>query len=618
MVLRFDSVIHIARPLVGTALVAVGMLFLGGCTWGKTNKPSFLIIAVERLGADSLDCSTARDDGLAVICENGVRFTQAYTTSILSQSALTSILTGLYPIDDHVHQNGDNYLSEKFDTVSDAAFRAGYRTAFFSGGPPIWRKSGLDKGFEFFDDDVMPTSSELYRPFGVTLKLFFRWLNGGSKHRPFFTVIYVPDLQFAPPARFETEVSSETPMYTQFDYFNRALSQLVIRLKQLRRWRKTNVVIVGLNGVPDQDRGEINTLDLYSENTHVFLLFKPAHKDLKQGNSWPIDANVTLADLGATLFDLLHATKAHANSKFMTIPSVSLAAALTAPTVNWPKNRVIPIESAWAKWRGFGSIRYSFRLGDLLYIDSLSPEIFDSLTDRFEVQPISPDNPTVKNAAAKIQKFIRQHNIKPFNFLKPSLHDEFIVAQDVFSAVHYYSGKFSELERLARERPKDLRVGRWLAWRALHERDWRALQYFGQRYNEPVWTYVARRQLNEHAILPDNSCIRMIHRLNRNSKRSPNKKPAQPCEDREFIAFAKWVNNGSLLPNLLQDRFFHEYLMSELLNQAVRENYGIGLPWDTPVRNPNEPTLVNLVLTLPEFRFFRQILVDRLEETQEN
>ncbi len=540
-------------------ILTVCLLPFAGCVWAVRPKPSFLIIAVENLSSESLDCSSSgveggsSSEGLAALCADGVRFTHAYTTSVLSQPALASVLTGLYPIDHHVHQNGDQYLSEKLMTVSLAALQEGYRTAFFSGGPPIFRRSGFAKGFEVFDDDVISTARRLYRPFDHSSRRLLNWMDE-NPGRPFFATVYVPDLQFA----------SESPSGdAQIDVFLSTLSDLVSALKKRNLWRGMNVVLVGLNGVSDENRGDIGTLDLFSENTRVFLLFKPAHKDRDRGNSWSIDANVSLADLGATIFQLLRepTTAALQAPSRPALNAISFASALEGPNVSWPRDRLILIESGWASWRGVGLTRYAFRLGDLLYVYDNPPKIFNSLTDRFEVQNISATDPEVEKPVSMIQAFIDENKMQPFVPIPEDLRDKVVVAKDLFSDDEMSADVDEELSRLLSLRPRDLQVAGWSAWRALNEKKWHELESLGQTYHEPVWIYVAETKLGKKSTLPTSERLRTAHELS--SVREDGR----------------------------------QYEMSRLLRAAVRENFSNSLSWDT-ILDLKEPSIVELARAL--------------------
>jgi arylsulfatase A-like enzyme len=105
---------------------------LAGCSWQGRRDPGTLVIAVENLGFDSISCEA---EDFRTFCEEGVRFTHAYTTSTLSQAAMASLFTGLYPLEHGVRTNGANHLPAHLVTVAEAAAARGTRTALFSDFP---------------------------------------------------------------------------------------------------------------------------------------------------------------------------------------------------------------------------------------------------------------------------------------------------------------------------------------------------------------------------------------------------------------------------------------------------------------------------------------------------
>ena len=91
------------------------LLNLVACEWGESKRPSVLVIAVEGLDFDSVPCLQGGGEltgGFFEMCRDSVRFTNAYTPSIMSQAALSSILSARYPVEHGVRHNGEQYLTE--------------------------------------------------------------------------------------------------------------------------------------------------------------------------------------------------------------------------------------------------------------------------------------------------------------------------------------------------------------------------------------------------------------------------------------------------------------------------------------------------------------------------
>ncbi len=101
-----------------------------------------------------------------------------------------SILTGLYPFEHGVRNNGNFYLSR---SIRDARHRAhaanGYRTAAFVSSFVLDRRYGLARGFESYDDRMQGAQSQVVsleaeRRGDRTALALSRWLAVGAERRP--------------------------------------------------------------------------------------------------------------------------------------------------------------------------------------------------------------------------------------------------------------------------------------------------------------------------------------------------------------------------------------------------------------------------------------------------
>lgn len=411
-------------------MLAVGQF---GCGSKEPARTSYLIVAVDRLGVGFNVCPSESDDasgsGFGEICREGVRFTHAFTTSTLSAPAMGSILTGHYPYRNGLRHNGSGELgalSAAAETLAETALQSGYRTLFVSGGAPLLRRTGLHQGFEVFDDNIQPSAQRMHRPAREVTEIFQRWLEGRlrlddrSRSRtvsdPFLAVLHLADLQ-APwnPAPDESGRVRESTVRAQLEEIDETLARLWTYLRRNHLWDSTMIVLVGLQGeASDSRHGEIPALDLHSDMTHVTLLVKDAisptadmrQKELPTGqtgykwspNSSSFDVNVSLADIGMTLFERV----APESSQMFEGEEVrSLADALKGPGEHleeWRKlDRAILSESAWGRWQLDSSlpIRLAIRKGPYLYIhDSAqsSSSLYNTLTDAFEVSPLPKRN----------------------------------------------------------------------------------------------------------------------------------------------------------------------------------------------------------------------------------
>ena len=148
--------------------------FLLSCSpWSSSqpHRPNIIIFSIEGLNFDKLSCGEPFENpgGFEELCANAVRFTHFYSPSTTSQSTMASLLTGLTPTEHRVLDNGAMGIAETIQTLPEKAVAAGYSTGFFSGGPPLLCKSGLQQGFELCDDEFLTSDNNIYRPVHTNL-----------------------------------------------------------------------------------------------------------------------------------------------------------------------------------------------------------------------------------------------------------------------------------------------------------------------------------------------------------------------------------------------------------------------------------------------------------------
>ena len=128
-----------------------------GQTQKKAPKPDVFLITIDTLRADHVHCygyeniQTPALDGLA---KDGIRFTQAFTPSPITNTSHTSILTGLLP-SSHGVTDFAVPLAPTHPTLAELLKANGYHTAAFIGAVILDSKTlapGLDRGFDFYDN----------------------------------------------------------------------------------------------------------------------------------------------------------------------------------------------------------------------------------------------------------------------------------------------------------------------------------------------------------------------------------------------------------------------------------------------------------------------------------
>ncbi len=564
---------------------------LGGCEFTRKKDPSVLLIAVEGLTFNSMNCEAEelgdmKSEGLRTFCRESVRFTHAYTPSTMSQAALASLLTGLYPLDHGVRTNGSDFLSARFRTLSEVASSKRYGTLFISGGPPIWRKSGLAQGFEVFEDsaDVNPVAP--YRPAKEVVDIALSWLDQNGDRRPTFVVLYLADLQF-PFVQTETndgEVRDKS-FTSQVEEVLESLASLAATLKKRRKWNQTHVVLAGLNSLDkSMAPGEPLPLNLKSSGTQVALFIKPARRERDAPLHWAVDRNVSLVDVSHTIFDWLK-TEPPATSLAELQPK-SLISALASPEPSWNENRIILSESAWPDWLEGAGVRWALRQKQFLYIHDRVPLIFNTLTDKLENMPLKPSDPLWTSLNGDVVSLLEKAKVRPFEGLSSYWPEQLNVAKEIWR------------EGRTHRRPEgDEPWSKWYLRHALMAREWRQLKTLAQDMGEPVAAYVAAKHMGESLPLPRNSCVRLIL-----GSAKQKMSAVSECEDEKVLALHSWRTADREEDRLrAQDRFTRAYIQTALDQELGRQNYLNGLRWDVDREWPLAPEISDYLLTLKEF-----------------
>ena len=182
-----------------------------------------IVIAVDRLSFNTFSCGDDKQNsasGLNTLCNEGIRFTHAYTTSTQSAAAMGSLLTGLYPVQHQLHRSFDR-LNRQVGLIQEQALRSGYRTLFLSGSPSILKRTGLSAGFDFFDDLTFLEKKTYFLDFKIQAEKFFNLIQDDAD--AFFSVIYNSELES--PNEGESEISKFEKLDEKFFNFFKLLKQ---------------------------------------------------------------------------------------------------------------------------------------------------------------------------------------------------------------------------------------------------------------------------------------------------------------------------------------------------------------------------------------------------------
>jgi hypothetical protein len=603
MLLRFLVLVSCFAPI------------LGSCSWQTNKRPSIIVILVENLGFNAFSChegvEPGRVSGFQVFCDEGVRFTHAYTPSLMSQATIASVLTAKYPHEHGVRHNGAQALSARELTVAEAALQKGYSTAFFSGGPPVWRRNGLSQGFEVFDDNILVSQKRLYRSSTDVVMSFLNWLVNESTTGRFMAFLSFSDLQFIDvPTVNEFGEIRESSYQSQVEEIDEALGVLISELKEKKLWNTSDIFLVGLDSSLAESRStEAPLTNLFSESTRTTLMIKPARKPKEEVQGLKVDANVSVVDVGATLFDLLGIKLAQTVSPSVeALKPVTLRSVMTSGEPDWDEDRLILSESAWAQWRGLGTIRSALRQGLYLYLFDERDRLFNTLTDSAEVLPLPRSEEPATVERWKFRRLLDDLGYRPWAPLSRESLEKLSLARDLWRDRSPDLDTTNRLINLSAQNPEDATYRGWRAILAIRQGDWRELKDAaqGKSFQNLVWSYVASRNMGEKVPVPDEPCLAFL-------KPGSQGTVAKSCAEEMIKDLLIWMGSKHPEPDRSRamESFLRAYSAKALATRIAEHNQVAGLAWDTATRIEG-PELIDLIISLPEMRKARPFIRSRL------
>ena len=377
--------------LFGAAIVGILILVFAFKSTKKIapkNEPyNLLLISIDTVRADYLQLynpNGAPTPNLVRLAENGFLFTEAISQVPFTLPSHSTMLTGTYPMKHLVQENVGSKLGDDAVTLAEVLKSNGYQTAGFIGALVLESDTGIEQGFDTFDDvfvrenKIMEDRSGIQKDAGSVKRSFLRWLD----HRntaPFFSFVhfYDPHAPYDPPPAFAPAVREPKVLYRgELQYVDAVIGEIFEELSRRNLLSQTMIVITGDHGEMFGEHGESgHGFFIYQESLHVPLLFLlPDHKAGKS------DSVVELVDLMPTMLDLLGIAVPE------TVQGKSVAAIFSGSKVS---DEIAYSESLTAMQHFGAEPLRSIQDHRYKYIDSLKPELYDLSKDGGEMNNIS-------------------------------------------------------------------------------------------------------------------------------------------------------------------------------------------------------------------------------------
>lgn len=285
---------------------------------GHMGRQNVLLITMDTTRADVLSCygypllTTPNVDRLAA---RGTRFTQASTIVPLTGPAHASLLTGLSPRDHGAVRNGVR-MAPDLPTLQGVLALQGYRTgAFVSGWTLRANLTGLDEGFQDYDDEMTDRYQMVnsQRPGDETTDRALAWLEKNGRE-PFFLWVHLFDPHYPyhdhkteiplnPHGRGDPPRRKELRRYAQEVHFTDAqIGRVLDKVEELGVLDSTLVALTADHGEAFGEHGEDgHGRHIYQTTMHVPLIL--SHPSLPRGQA--SDLPTSTVDILPTILNVL-------------------------------------------------------------------------------------------------------------------------------------------------------------------------------------------------------------------------------------------------------------------------------------------------------------------------
>lgn len=290
-------------------LFACGVLALLGGAAAAQERPNVLLVTIDTLRADRVGAygdGGARTPAMDRLAREGVLVEDAVVQVPQTRPSHASILTGRQPYEHGLRDNASPPLKAGTPTLATVLRAAGYHTAAFIAAYPVSRPSGLDQGFDVYDDPfgggAQTTSRHgaMERPAGAVVDAALGWLQR-PRNRPFLAWVHLfdPHHPYEPPAPYRR---ARSPYDGEVSYADAQVGRLLAWLERAALRPRTLVVVTSDHGEGLGDHGEEEHLFfVYDSTLRVPLLM-----------SWPgrlpagarVSGQFRSVDLLPTLLDL--------------------------------------------------------------------------------------------------------------------------------------------------------------------------------------------------------------------------------------------------------------------------------------------------------------------------
>jgi arylsulfatase A-like enzyme/Flp pilus assembly protein TadD len=373
---------HIAIALVLAAGFVSGCRDSGAVPAGSNQAP-VILISIDTLRSDRLPAygygkiETPKVDAFRA---DSILYERAYTHCPLTLPAHGSMLTGRLPADHGLRDNVGYHLGQSVPTLATVLKKNGYATGAAISAFVLRKETGIDQGFDFYDDQVRPLGpsqaiGRVQRPGPETITAARDWIEKQSGPFFFFLHLYEPHTPYDAPEPFRSRYDNAYD--AEVAYTDQLVGEFLDFLKGRDLYDRALIILTSDHGEALGQHGEDeHGMFLYRETIQIPLIVKLPKAALK---AKAISNPAQLVDIFPTVVE--QTQSAHDTAS---LPGSSLLRLDQQPD----QARAIYSETYYPRFHFGWSDLHSLVDGEFHLIQAPRPELYRLVEDPGETQNV--------------------------------------------------------------------------------------------------------------------------------------------------------------------------------------------------------------------------------------
>lgn len=375
---------------------------------------NLILLSLDTTRSDRLSCygfTKATSPNLDRLAAEGILFENASSPVPVTLPAHATMLTGLYPFEHGVRNNGTYVVPPEAVTLPELLKKHGYATGAVLGGFPLDGRFGLNQGFDAYDDQF-PVES-VYREVDLAQRtaadvsrLALAWVDR-QKSGPFFLWChyYDPHAPYRPPEPYKTTFAGDR-YAGEIASMDAEIGKLLDGLKSRGLMERTVIVVAGDHGEGLDEHGEhTHMIFIYETTQHVPLLVRLPAAGAFTGKEWRgarVSGLTDLVDILPTAWNSLGLPREELppNSGLSLLPVVTGK----APAHRWVYHETLvpDLEYGASELRGLRDERWK-------YIRAPRPELYDLEKDPKELKNLAGrEGDRMQEMEARLDSLLRR------------------------------------------------------------------------------------------------------------------------------------------------------------------------------------------------------------------